>query len=228
MNDRHEKPSHLPRTPVRKRGIERLQHLLDATAGLIGEHPDEDISLAQIAERADVPLPSVYHFFPSRNAAFVSLAQRYHHRILEMAKQEILHEPKGWQEVFEHRLRRTAAFLNSEPAALRLFMGAGVSAEVRHADVLGNTAIAKQRADYLVERFELPVIPKLEEYISISLAMTDGIWALSYGQHRCISDVYVMEAVRACISYLRSYLPEHVSLREPFRGSLGTVKLTDG
>lgn len=49
------------KTQMRKRGIERFNTLLDATAALLSELPDEDISLAQIADRAAVPLASLYH-----------------------------------------------------------------------------------------------------------------------------------------------------------------------
>ena len=39
--------------PVRRRGIERYNLLLDATETLLAQSGDEDISLAQIAEAAD-------------------------------------------------------------------------------------------------------------------------------------------------------------------------------
>lgn len=213
MTDKTDASPSLPRAPMRKRGIERFEHLLDVTAALIGEHPEEDISLAQIAERAGVPLASIYHFFPNRNAALVALAQRFHRQIYRMAMSEGPDAPSRWQDVFEFRIRRTAAFLNAEPAALRLFMGAGVSVEVRNADIAGNAAIAKKRAEYLRGVFHICGIPDLEKRIAISLAIIDGIWALSYSYHRSIADEYVDEAVMTAITYLRCYLPEYLEPR---------------
>lgn len=202
-----------PRTPMRRRGIERFEHLLDCTAALIGEFPDEDVSLAQIAERADVPLASVYHFFPNRNAALVALSQRYHKQLAQMTMAEGPRAPQRWQDVFDFRLRRSAAFLNSEPAALRLFMGFGVSVEVRNVDVAGNAALAERRGAYLREVYDIPAMPDLEKRIAISLALIDGIWALSYSNHRRITDEYIEEAVLAAVTYLRCYLPEFLHLR---------------
>lgn len=204
-----------PRTPIRKRGIERFEHLLDCVAALIGEFPDDDISLAQVAERAGVPIASVYHFFPNRNAAFVALAQRYHRHLAQMSIIEGPSAPRRWQDVFEFRLRRSAAYLNSEPAALRLFMGFGVSVDVRNTDVAGNAALAERRAVYLREAYDIPVMPDLEHRIAISLALIDGIWALSYSNHKCITDEYLDEAVLAAVTYLRCYLPEYLQLKTP-------------
>ncbi len=201
------------RPPRRKRGIERFELLLDATASVLGQRPNEDISLAQIAESAGVPLASVYHFFPNRNAALEALASRYHRQIFELAMTEGSDPPDRWQDVFIYRLRRSAAFLNSEPAALRLFMGAGVSVEIRNVDVSGNAAIATRRAEYLREVFEMPPMPELEKWIAISLALIDGIWALSYAMHGRITDEYVEQAVLAALTYLRCYLPEHLQKR---------------
>lgn len=201
------------RAPMRRRGIQRLELLLDATAGVLGENPDEEVSLAQIAEKASVPLASVYHFFPNRNAALEALARRFHQRIAELAMVEGGVVPDRWQDLFASRIRRSAAYLNSEPAALRLFMGVGVSAEIRNIDVAGNAALAARRAAFLRKVFELPAMPDLELRIATSLALIDGIWALSYSQHRRISDEFLEEAITAAIAYLRCYLPENLQKR---------------
>lgn len=202
-----------PRAPMRRRGIQRLELLLDATAAVLGECPDEEVSLAQIAEKAGVPLASVYHFFPNRNAALEALARRFHQRIAELAMVEGSSVPDRWQDLFASRIRRSAAYLNSEPAALRLFMGVGVSAEIRNIDVAGNAALAARRAAFMRKVFELPAMPDLELRIATSLALIDGIWALSYSQHRRISDEFLEEAITAATAYLRCYLPEHLQKR---------------
>ncbi len=202
-----------PRAPMRKRGIERFELLLDATAAVLGEHPEDEISLAQIAERAGVPLASVYHFFPNRNTALEALAKRYHQRIAELSIVETDHSLDRWQDLFASRIRRGAAYLNSEPAALRLFMGAGVSAEIRNVDVAGNAALAVRRAAVMREIFDMPAMPDLEQRIATALALVDGIWALSYSEHRCITHAYVEEGILATTAYLRCYLPERLQLR---------------
>nr|QDP24732.1 TetR/AcrR family transcriptional regulator [Bradyrhizobium cosmicum] len=203
------------RSPMRKRGRERLHLLLDATADLLAERLDEDISLAQIAERADVPLASVYHFFPNRGAAFVALAQRYHAEIAARAMAPVHPPPPTWQHYIANSQKAGAAHLNRNPAALRLFMGAGVSVEVRNTDLSGNAALAKQRTAYLRATFDMPKVPDLEKWVAVSIALVDGVWALSYSLHRSITPEYLEESTRCSIAYLRCYLPEVVERREP-------------
>lgn len=201
------------RVPMRKRGVERFELLLDATAQLLAERPDEDISLAQIAERADVPLASLYHFFPNRNAAFVALARRYHAALHEPGLENEATRPSRWQDVVESKQRIGAEYLNKNPAALRLFMGAGVSVEVRNTDLSGNAELARGRAEYLNRMFHIPYVRDLEKRIAVSIALMDGIWALSYSVHRSITNEYLEESIRASILYLRCYLPEFLEPR---------------
>lgn len=204
-------PSH--REPMRKRGLERFQSLLDATAELLSERTEDDISLADIAERTGVPLASVYHFFPNRNAAFVALARRYHSIIGAAAHRPLDPMPATWQDYIAARQRLGASYLNDNPAALRLFMGAGVSVEVRNTDLNGNAELARSRAAALRASFDMPTLPDLEDRIAVSIALVDGIWALSYSLHREITQHYLGESIRSSVAYLRCYLPEIISRR---------------
>lgn len=194
---------------MRRRGVDRLQRLLDATETLLADRSDEDVSLAQIAEAADVPLPSVYHFFPNRNAAFVALARRFNDEIYALSIQLLTDpEPQTWQELLHMKHERAAAFQNSRPAALRLFLGAGVSVAVRNSDLSGNARIAAGRARMFHAYFQMPAMPDLVYRIEVAGACLDGIWAMSYGKHGRITDELRIEATEASIVYLRRFLPE--------------------
>ena len=198
-----------PARPMRKRGIERHNLLLHATERLLAESSDEDVSLAQIAEAAEVPLASVYHFFPNRNAAFVALALRFNEEIYRLSIQPLRDpEPQTWQEMLEMKHARDAAFQNSRPAALRLFLGAGVSVAVRNADLTGNTRIARSRERLFDAYFHVPYVPDFAERLEVSGAAMDGIWALSYGRHGVITEEFRKEATAVAVTYLRRYLPE--------------------
>jgi len=195
--------------PMRKRGVERYNILLDATERLLADNSDEDISLAQIAEAAEVPLASVYHFFPNRNAAFVALALRFNEEIYQTSITPLTEpEPQTWQELLHMIHARAANFQNSRPAALRLFLGAGVSVAVRNADLSGNARIARSRERFFDAYFHMPIIPDFVESLEIAGASMDGIWSLSYGRHGQITERYRKEATAVAIDYLRRFLPE--------------------
>ncbi|TNC07223.1 TetR/AcrR family transcriptional regulator [Methylobacterium terricola] len=200
--------------PMRRRGQARAALILDATEGLLAERSAGDISLADIAAASGVPLPSVYHFFPNRNAAFVALALRFNEEIYRRSVEVLTDpEPQTWQELLERKHRRAAEFQNGRPAALRLFLGAGVSVAVRNADFTGNARIALSRARMFEAYFQMPPLPGFVTSLEIAAAAMDGVWALSYGRHGRITEEYRREATAATIAYLRRLLPEFLPRR---------------
>lgn len=201
------------RRPQRTRGFERFSHLLDVTEELLADHTNTDVTLALIAERAEVPLPSVYHFFPNRNAIFVELARRFHEELGSLSRQDIAPPPQRWQDLLLTRQQRGRDYLNAHPAALQLFMGAGVSAEVRTLDLRGNSSLAKLRAQEFRRRFHCPGLADLETWLAVSIGVMDGVWTISYAEHGEITDYYLHEGWRASVAYLRCYLPEDLMTR---------------
>lgn len=195
--------------PMRRRGVERHNLILDSTERLLAATTDEDISLAQIAEDAGVSLASVYYFFPNRNAVYVALARRFNEEIYQRS---ILPptdpEPQSWQELLAMKHRAAAVFQNSRPAALRLFLGAGVSVAVRNADFAGNARIAQSRARMFHAYFDMQPMPDLAHRLEIAAAAMDGVWSLSYGYHGRITEAYREEGTACAVTYLRRYLPE--------------------
>ncbi|TGA92126.1 TetR/AcrR family transcriptional regulator [Streptomyces palmae] len=69
-------PSHLRRVPVQRRSAERLGRILDACAELLDEIGYEELSTRAVAERAGVPIGSVYRFFDNKRAMAEALARR--------------------------------------------------------------------------------------------------------------------------------------------------------
>lgn len=196
------------RRPQRTRGKERFSALLDVTEQLLAEHTDTEVTLAMIAHRAAVPLPSVYHFFPNRNAIYVELAHRFHQELAELSTTRISPSPDRWQTFLLTRQSRGRDYLNARPAALRLFMGAGVSAEVRSLDLRGNSSLAHVRANELRRRFVCTGLDGLVDWLAVSIGVMDGVWMLSYAEHGRITDHFLQEGWRASVAYLRTYLPE--------------------
>lgn len=196
------------RLPQRKRGIVRFEKLLDATEDLLVAMPDSDINLSLVAQRADVPLPSIYHFFPNKDAILVALAQRHHAHLSEMGRTPLEPAPDSWQDIIRRRQRSGVAYLNAHPSALRLFMGAGVSVEVRNLDLKGNASLASLRTAEFQRWFDCTNIPDLTLRLAISIGIMDGIWAISWSQYRFITDEFLTESMRASIAYMRCFLPE--------------------
>ncbi|MFJ4471454.1 TetR family transcriptional regulator [Streptomyces sp. NPDC089424] len=69
-------PTTLRRAPVQRRSAERLTRILDACADLLDEVGYDDLSTRAVAQRAGVPIGSVYRFFGNKRQMAHALAQR--------------------------------------------------------------------------------------------------------------------------------------------------------
>ncbi|MDB6086693.1 MAG: transcriptional regulator, partial [Gammaproteobacteria bacterium] len=63
--------------PQRSRGRERVAALLSAAAQVINERGYDSATMAEIAERADAKIFSLYRFFPTKEVLAEALLQRY-------------------------------------------------------------------------------------------------------------------------------------------------------
>src|SRR5580658_9370071 len=66
-----------PRRPLQERGRARYEAILDVLESLLAETDWDQIGYYQIVERAGMPAASIYHFFPSKSALVMALAERY-------------------------------------------------------------------------------------------------------------------------------------------------------
>jgi AcrR family transcriptional regulator len=67
----------LARSPVQKRGQQRVDAILDAAEAVFGEVGVEAATTNAIAERAGASVGSLYHFFSNKEAILYALAERY-------------------------------------------------------------------------------------------------------------------------------------------------------
>jgi len=64
------------RRPAQQRSRERFDALVDAAGHLIGLRGIDEVSMTDIAERADVALTAAYRYFPNKQAVVRELALR--------------------------------------------------------------------------------------------------------------------------------------------------------
>lgn len=201
------------RLPTRRAGHVRFKKLLEATDSLVAEMSIQDIGLYQIAERAQVPTASVYHFFPTKEAALLALAAEHHGILQQIAREELQPPPQTWQELIRRKVVQSTTHYNEHPAALRLFLGAGITVELRAADINQTMLLAEIRANLLNHYFDMPPVREWVRRIATSIAIVDGICILSYSQFGYLTPEFIEDAYSAAIAYLRTFLPERIERR---------------
>ncbi|MDX2232759.1 MAG: TetR/AcrR family transcriptional regulator [Leptolyngbyaceae cyanobacterium bins.349] len=77
MSENRNKSAMMRRQPKQARSQERVQHILDVAEQLFVELGYEQTTTRAIATRANVPVGSLYQFFPDKVALLKALADRY-------------------------------------------------------------------------------------------------------------------------------------------------------
>jgi AcrR family transcriptional regulator len=65
------------RVPTQQRSRERVERMLTAASELIERGGSDTMKMSEVAERAGVPIGSLYQFFPDKGAVIRTLAERY-------------------------------------------------------------------------------------------------------------------------------------------------------
>lgn len=218
-----------PRAPSRGRGVLRYAALLDATAELLRDEAPDSIGLYQIAERAGVPPASVYHFFPTKEAAYVALAERCSEELLEVHRQPIdAALIEGWQDLYRIDARRGMEFYNRNPPYLKIIYGGYGGVDAHHVDRVLALSFSVSSYERLNRIFHMPLIREPEKKFEIRLGILDSVWQISVRRHGYITEEYFEESVKAAVAYGRIYLPDQLEARELLlegRASGGSINL---
>ncbi|QOV39380.1 TetR family transcriptional regulator [Streptomyces ferrugineus] len=109
-------PATLRRAPVQRRSAERLTRILDACADLLDEVGYDDLSTRAVAQRAGVPIGSVYRFFGNKRQMADALAQRnlerYTARVTERLEET---GESGWRGAMDAVLEEYIAMKRTAP-----------------------------------------------------------------------------------------------------------------
>jgi len=105
------------RTPSQSRSIERREHILAATRELVVHEGSIDgITTRLIAERAELPIGSIYYLFPNVNAIYYAiLAEALSEAHTTMGEQGAL-EHEDWAEGIDASIDGLLDFFSSDEA----------------------------------------------------------------------------------------------------------------
>ncbi|WP_037890173.1 TetR/AcrR family transcriptional regulator [Streptomyces viridochromogenes] len=109
-------PASLRRAPVQRRSAERLTRILDACADLLDEVGYDDLSTRAVAQRAGVPIGSVYRFFGNKRQMADALAQRNLERFTAQVAERLKEtDDGGWRAALDAVLDEYLAMKRTAP-----------------------------------------------------------------------------------------------------------------
>ncbi|GGW49060.1 TetR family transcriptional regulator [Streptomyces lucensis JCM 4490] len=143
----------LRRAPVQRRSAERLTRILDACAELLDEVGYDALSTRAVAQRAGVPIGSVYRFFGNKRQMADALAQRnlerYTERVVErLSRTRAEGAGEGdWRTAMDVVLDEYLAMKRTAPGFSLIDFGNQIPVGGRQAEP--NTRIADRLTDLL-------------------------------------------------------------------------------
>lgn len=202
---------------MQARGKARREKLVSAAAELLDEQGFEEVSLADIAKRAQIPTASAYHFYPNANAVFAAVAQQFGES-LEEALSAPYSGPStdSWQAILREAIDRAVKIYRDKPAYRQLIISGKAPAEIKLSDRSHDEQVGQILIDAVSQHFVVPEFPRMQEIFFYATEIADLMFTLSMIKHDNITDEMVEEAKRSIVSYLRTYLPEVLSPRVKF------------
>ncbi|MEU2930099.1 TetR/AcrR family transcriptional regulator [Streptomyces sp. NPDC007251] len=138
----------LRRAPVQRRSAERLTRILDACAELLDEVGYDDLSTRAVAQRAGVPIGSVYRFFGNKRQMADALAQRNLERYSERVTERLKKADRGdWRAAMDAVLDEYLAMKRTAPGFSLVDFGNQIPVGARHTEP--NTRVADRLTDLL-------------------------------------------------------------------------------
>jgi AcrR family transcriptional regulator len=130
------KPATSPRSGLRKlptqaRSRARVEAILQAAGALLGEVGYDGVTTNLIAERAGVPVGSIYQFFETKDDIIAALVERFQARIHKLANEELDAASAAWdRHVFVAKLVDGIAGIQAEANAF-VFVFSGSQSHAR-------------------------------------------------------------------------------------------------
>ncbi|MCY1427148.1 Bacterial regulatory protein, tetR family [compost metagenome] len=192
----------------------RIATILDAARALLAESGAAGLSIYAVAERAEIPPSSVYHFFPSVPALLHGLTSDVHAAFRACLAEPVDHAAlRDWRDLSRIVEERMLAVYARDAAARQLILASHGLAEVTLADRQHDVQLGESMRALFDRHFQLPALPADIEVFSLAMELGDRVYALSVQRHGLISERLAEEGMRVFDAYLALYLPPFLPKR---------------
>jgi AcrR family transcriptional regulator len=203
------------RKPRQERSRDRVERILEATAALLGDTPADKITTAAIAEKAGVPIGSVYQYFPNKLSVLAELARQVMEQV-DLETASLIAEDFGvlpWDQAIDRAIDATMQGYAKQPGYVQLLLSIRPTPEFRAITDESNERMAAMLAFHPALQAVIP--PDRIQLVTRSAiqavnALQD--WALSEDDlelaNRIISEMKTL---------LKGYLAVYMDESSPYR-----------
>ena len=208
-------PSRATPRKARARSQGRIEAILAAARTLLATEGVASLSIYSVAERAQIPPSSVYHFFSGVPGLLEALTNDVHAAFRACLQAPIEHEAlSGWRDLSHVIEQRMLAIYNEDAAARQLILAQHGLTEVTRADRQHDLELGQLMHALFMKHFELPVLPQDVDVFALAMELGDRVYARSIQLHERITPRMAEESMRVVDAYLGLYLPPFLPKRE--------------
>lgn len=121
--------------PQQGRSKARVQAMYDAAVQILAADGVEGLSMNAIAERAGVPIGTVYQFFEDKAAVLDTIVERRNNAYaVVLAEMRTMVQTHSWREIFDFVLERMIQRSRSNPAYVAIWTGHHLSPQMERED----------------------------------------------------------------------------------------------
>ena len=210
MAENSSSPMGMRRQPRQARSRQRVNRILDVAEQMFIAEGYNAATTNAIAARAQVPIGSLYQFFPDKAAILQALAMRYmdllHQRLAELDAADMA--KLSLQDYVDRIIDATDQFFTDFPGYYAIFMQVqGTMPELAAIEEAADAQLIEDMIVFLSKRY-----PELtaEDYEVVAFVLVKAIgnllW-LSLSQEANFRQRLIAETRRLMLHYLQSYLP---------------------
>ncbi|MCD8486552.1 MAG: TetR/AcrR family transcriptional regulator [Desertifilum sp.] len=210
MSESPSTASGMRRKPRQARSQERVNRILDASEELFASQGYAATTTNAIATHAQVPIGSLYQFFPDKTAIVQALALRYadklHQALTTLDEAELA--KLSLSDYANRLIDTTDRFFTENPSYYAIYMETqGTIREWQEIDEATDVRLIRELASSLANR-DARLEPADYEAIAFVLVKTIGtlLW-LSLSQEQTFRQRLIEETKQIVLSYLQSYFP---------------------
>jgi AcrR family transcriptional regulator len=207
-------PARIRREPRQARSRARVAQILAAADAIVTQEGVEALTVRRIAERAGVPVGSLYQFFPDKGSVVDTMARAY---IAELdAAIEAMVDTAGtgdWSDPVGRMVEVFAGFYRAHPGFVALRAGRHITPELAQLDEANSEAIAAGIRLILAEQVRVASGPALDLAAQVAVRASGALLGYAFAVSPDGDEAVLTELKKLLRLYLAS-LPSAESAPE--------------